>query len=105
MVIEVPNYSEKIFNSLLPLAKRVRRIKFLFLGLVLILSSPIFIPFVRNVIYRRLFRSRKTDREIADSAMRTLLPAIVVLIVVDLGLLLIIPPEVTGVPLELIVKD
>jgi hypothetical protein len=108
--IEITDYSQKIFNSLSSLEKVVSKnkyvVSFSYLGLVLILSSPIIIPYVRNFIYRRLFRSKKTDREIEDSAMRALLPAIVVLLVVGSELILIIPREITeAIPSALIVKD
>jgi hypothetical protein len=92
VMTDYSQYSQKISDSLLLFGKMVRRIKFLFLWLGVILSSPIFIPFVRNVIYRSLFRSKKTDREIEVSTMRVLLPAIIVLFFNGVVLIQLVPP-------------
>jgi hypothetical protein len=63
-----------------------------------------FTPFIRNFIYRNLFRSKETDQQIESSAMRILIPMIIFLSF--LGLSLIRTPEVTTeVPSVLIVKD
>lgn len=74
----------------------------------------VFVPFVRNFIYRKLFRSNKTNGEIEGSAMRLLIPIIIVLILLGFSFIVTTPPKVTeitgaipqgAIPPALIVKE
>jgi hypothetical protein len=103
------DFYQKIFNSLSPLQKVVRThkdfVSFLFFGLVLSVLAAIVIPFLRNFIYQRVFKSTKSHDEIEASAVRLLIPAVVVLTTLGLALFSMVQ-EVTGaIPSALIVKD